>query len=181
MTAYLSCKLLWKKYVTSRKLFLEYKWSEVAQSCPTLCNPMDSSLPGSAVHGISQARILEWAAISFSRGSSQSRDGTRVSYIADRHFTIWATREAFLEYKVGFKARTFWPLISLSSAPMLAPLFILGALLSPSTPPPPPTPALPRELCHKPGLWSDNIFFCEHSSWFSIYERSCGLFHSFSE
>ena len=61
-----------------------------AQSCPTLCDPMDSSLPGSAVHGIFQARILEWAAISFSRGSSQPRDRTRVSCIADRRFTIWA-------------------------------------------------------------------------------------------
>ena len=48
--------------------------SEVAQSCLTLCDPMDGSLPGSAVHGILQARILEWAAISFSRGSSQTRD-----------------------------------------------------------------------------------------------------------
>ena len=45
--------------------------SEVAQSCPTLCNPMDSSLPGSAVRGIFQARIPEWTAISSSRGSSQ--------------------------------------------------------------------------------------------------------------
>ena len=44
--------------------------SEVAQSCLTLCDPMDGSLPGSAVHGIFQARILEWTAISFSRGSS---------------------------------------------------------------------------------------------------------------
>ena len=61
-----------------------------AQSCPTLCDPMDSNLPGSAVHGIFQARILEWAAISFSRGSSQPRDRTRVSCIADRRFTIWA-------------------------------------------------------------------------------------------
>ena len=43
--------------------------SEVAQSCPTLCDLMDRSLPGSVVHGIFQARILEWAAISFSRGS----------------------------------------------------------------------------------------------------------------
>ena len=43
------------------------KWSEVAQSCPTLCDPMDCSLPGSSVHGILQARILEWVAISFSR------------------------------------------------------------------------------------------------------------------
>ena len=43
------------------------QWSEVTQLCPTLCNPMDSSLPGSAIHGIFQVRILEWAAISFSR------------------------------------------------------------------------------------------------------------------
>ena len=71
------------------------EWSEVAQSCPTLCDPMDSSLPGSAVHGIFQARILEWTAISFSRGSSQPRDRTRVSCIADRHFTIWTTRQPF--------------------------------------------------------------------------------------
>ena len=68
--------------------------SEVAQSCPTLCDPMDGSLPGSTVHGIFQARILEWAAISFSRGSSQPRDHTWVSCIADRCFTIWAIREA---------------------------------------------------------------------------------------
>ena len=46
----------------------------VTQSCPTLCNPMDCSLPGSSVHEISQARILEWVAISFPRGSSQSRN-----------------------------------------------------------------------------------------------------------
>ena len=55
---------------------------------------MDSSLSGSAIHGIFQTRILEWAAISFSRGSSQPRDRTWVSCIADRCFTIWATREA---------------------------------------------------------------------------------------
>ena len=48
--------------------------SEVAQLCPTLCDPMDCSLPGSSVHGILQARILEWVAISFSRGSSQPRE-----------------------------------------------------------------------------------------------------------
>ena len=50
----------------------------VAQSCPTLCDPMDCSLPGSSVHGILQARILEWFAISSSRGSSQLRDQTQV-------------------------------------------------------------------------------------------------------
>ena len=68
--------------------------SEFAQSCPTLCDPMDCSLPGSSVHGILQARVLEWVAISFSRGSSQPRDRTQVSRTAGRRFTIWATREA---------------------------------------------------------------------------------------
>ena len=64
--------------------------SEVAQSCPTLCDPMDCSLPGSSVHGIFQAIVLEWIAISFSKGSSQPRDRTRVSRIIDRRFTVWA-------------------------------------------------------------------------------------------
>ena len=45
--------------------------SEVTQLCPTLCNPVDCSLPGSSVHGIFQARVLEWVAISFSKESSQ--------------------------------------------------------------------------------------------------------------
>ena len=63
--------------------------SEVAQSCPTLCDPMDCSLPGSSVHGIFQAIVLDWVAISFPRGPSQPRDRTRVSLIWP--FTIWAT------------------------------------------------------------------------------------------
>ena len=71
----------------------EAKWSEVTQLCLTLCDPMDCSLPSSSIHGIFQARILEWIAISFSRGSSQSRDRTRVSCIAGRLLTLWATRE----------------------------------------------------------------------------------------
>ena len=57
-------------------------------------DPIDSSLPGSSVHGISQARILEWVAISFSRGSFWCRDPTQVSRIAGRLFTNWAPREA---------------------------------------------------------------------------------------
>ena len=72
------------------------KWSEVAQSCLTLCDPMDCSLPGFSVHGIFQARVLEWVAISFSKGSSRLRDCTQVSCIADRGFTLWATREAVI-------------------------------------------------------------------------------------
>ena len=66
--------------------------SEVTQSCRTLCDPMDCSLPGCCVHEIFQARLLEWVAISFSRGS-QSRDWTQASHIVGRHFTLWATRE----------------------------------------------------------------------------------------
>ena len=64
----------------------------VTQSCPTLCDPMDYSLPGSSVQDILQARILERADISISRGSSQPRDQIQVSHIAGRFFTIWATR-----------------------------------------------------------------------------------------
>ena len=62
--------------------------SEVAQSCLTLCDLMDCSLPGSSIHGIFQARVLEWVAISFSKGLSQPRDHTGVSRIAGIHFTI---------------------------------------------------------------------------------------------
>ena len=68
---------------------------EVTQSCPTLRDPMDCSLPGSSVHGIFQARILERFAIPFSRGSSQPKDQNQVSCIAGIFFTIRATREAF--------------------------------------------------------------------------------------
>ena len=70
--------------------------SEVAQSCPTLCNPMGCSLPGPSICGIFQARVLEWVAISFSRGSPWPRDQTQVSHIAKRHFTVWATREVLM-------------------------------------------------------------------------------------
>ena len=61
------------------------------QSYPTLYDPLDDSLPGSSVHGIFQARILEWVVISFSRGSFRPRDQTWVSCTAGRCFTIWAT------------------------------------------------------------------------------------------
>ena len=74
------------------------KWSEVAQLCLTLCNPMDCSLPGFSIQGIFQARVLEWVAISLSRGSSQPRDWTRVSHTVDRYFTIWVTREVSCIY-----------------------------------------------------------------------------------
>ena len=77
-------------------LSLSVRKSEVPQSCLNLCDPIDCSLPASSVHGIFQARVLEWVAFSFSRGSSQPRDWTQVSHIAGRCFTVWATREALL-------------------------------------------------------------------------------------
>ena len=69
----------------------------VRQSCPTLCNPMGYSPPGSSVHAILQARILEWVAMSSSKGPSQPRDQTSVPcvfYIARRFLTTSATWEA---------------------------------------------------------------------------------------
>ena len=71
------------------------------QSCPTLCNPMDCSSTGSSVHGILQARILEWVAMPSSRGSSQRRDQTQVSWISCnscRFFTTSPTWEAHGTY-----------------------------------------------------------------------------------
>ena len=59
----------------------------VTLSCPTLCDPVDYSPTGSSVHGIHQARILEWVVIAYSRGSSRPRDQTQVSCIAVRFFT----------------------------------------------------------------------------------------------
>ena len=74
------------------------KWKKVkvlvAQSCLTLCTPMDCSSPGFSVHGVLLTTILEWVDIPISRRSSQPRDQTKVSCIAGRFFTRWATREA---------------------------------------------------------------------------------------
>ena len=76
-----------------RQMICPQSWCVlVTQSYPTLCDPRDCSLQGSSIHVILQTRILEWIAISFSMGSSQPRDRTRVSHIAGRFFTIWATR-----------------------------------------------------------------------------------------
>ena len=86
--------ILFQNCINGTALYV--KWNEVAQSCPTLCDPMDCSLPGFSIHGIFQARILEWVAISFSRGSSWPRNQTWVSCIAGKCFILWATREALV-------------------------------------------------------------------------------------
>ena len=84
----LSETLLWTRMAKE-----SMKWSKVAQSCLTLCDPKDCNLPGSSIHGIFQARILEQVAICFSRRSSWSRDWTWVSGTVGRRFTIWATKK----------------------------------------------------------------------------------------
>ena len=71
-----------------------FQFSSVTQSCLTLCNPMDCSLPGSSVHRVFQARMLEWAAFSFSRGSSRPRDCPCIFYIGRKVLFHWAIREA---------------------------------------------------------------------------------------
>ena len=81
-------------------LHLKEGEGEAAQLCPIVCDPMDCNLLGYSIHGILQARILEWIAIffsiSFSRGSSRPRYRTQVSCIGGRRFNLWATKKAHI-------------------------------------------------------------------------------------
>ena len=84
------------------------KEGKFAQSCPTLCDPIDCSLPGFSVHGIFQARVLDWFAISFSRGSSQSRDRTQVSFIVGSALPTEPLGNPPTLHKVIFNHPTQW-------------------------------------------------------------------------
>ena len=86
----------WKEKSESGSHSVQSLSHSVTQSYPTLCDPLVCNLPGYSIHGIFQARILEWVAIAFIRGSSQPRVWTWVSCIACRFFTIWVTREAHI-------------------------------------------------------------------------------------
>ena len=101
MESYRRC-FLSKVYFTQNNGFEIRPWSLVciwkkeSVSCPVVYNslqPMDCSPPGSSVHGILQAKILEWVAIPFSRGSSQPRDQIQISCIAGEFFIIWTTKQ----------------------------------------------------------------------------------------
>ena len=84
-------------YLFTKTLNLSSKTCSVAQLCPTLCDPMDCSPPGSSVLGIFQAKMLEWLAISYSRGSSRPKDGTCISCVSSIGRQIlyrWTTWEA---------------------------------------------------------------------------------------
>ena len=80
----------------------------VTQLCPTVCDPMKYSLPCSSIHGIFQARVQEWVAISFSRGFSRPRDRTQVSLIVGRRFTNWAIREVWKVFLSDFLPFFMW-------------------------------------------------------------------------
>ena len=112
------CTALFKKHIKSGDLWKKQSLS-ILNPCMKCKNhlihwsrsvvsdslrPMDCSPPGSSLHGILQARILEWVAISFSRGSSRPRDQTQVSRIPGRRFNLWATREAHGIMLKGFKS-----------------------------------------------------------------------------
>ena len=104
------------------------KWTEVSQRqiliiiicvclviqwCPTLCDPMDCSLPGSSVHGVLQARVLERVAMPSSRGSSQPRDRTQFSRIAGGFFTDWAIRASPVFFCTSPRSTSYiWVLVS---------------------------------------------------------------------
>ena len=79
-----------------------------AHSCPTLCNPMDYNPPGSSVYGIFQTRVLECVAMPFSRGSSQPRDQTRVSYSAGGFFTTEPPGKPLTALLPSGKAQDIW-------------------------------------------------------------------------
>ena len=121
--------------------------SSVAQSCPTLCNPMDCSPPCSSVHVIFQARILEWVAISFSRGSSRPRDWTHVSCTGRRILYHWATWEALgsTGKPISLPFSRFWRVLAYfglgfpamaSAYPSLSQHSSTPPLLTPYHPPP---------------------------------------------
>ena len=94
----------------------------VAQSCLTLYDPMDCSRPCSCIHGILQARRVEWVVIPFSRGSSHSKDQTWVSCIAGGFFIIWATREAWeKDYFMVFRLPS-WRRVRINSPPFWKPV-----------------------------------------------------------
>ena len=79
------------------------EWVKSLSPVWLFATPWTVSLPGSSVHGVFQARALEWAAIPFSRGSPRPRDRTRVSHIVGRRFTVWASGEVLTEYFLGKK------------------------------------------------------------------------------
>ena len=105
----------WMNPLSFKCFMFHSQWVTVSLLCPTLCDPM-----GYTARGILQARILEWVAVPFSRGSSQHRGQTQASRVAGRFFTNWATREAqWLTYIEQVWKGSGKHLVSLSWIPSL--------------------------------------------------------------
>ena len=106
----------------------------VSQSCSTLCDPMDCSPPDFSVHEIFQARILEWVAISFSRGSPNPGIKPGSPALQADSFTNWATREALYKYRasllstVSRRVGNDWETLTYSSANIFLNFWVLGNL-----------------------------------------------------
>ena len=96
----MQCQTVLEIFTVSPSFHRKVKREHEGHSVMSDCDLTDCSPPGSSVHGILQARILEWVATPFSRGSPRPRDQTRVSHLAGRFFTIWATREALSAWQV---------------------------------------------------------------------------------
>ena len=139
----------------------------VTQSCWTLYYPVDCSPPGFSVHGILQAKILQWVAIPSSRGSSQPRDQIQVSHIAGRFFIVWATWffivSEYLKISMCFKMEKYQSKSSLKKkkrkeifirSPTPAKNLGLGSLNSPSLG---SLGSFPIIICHPSGLWCDHF------------------------
>ena len=123
--------MVYKSLLCTFLLLFMFQLKVKVKSCPTLCDPMDCSGSGSSIHGIFQARVLEWIAISFSRGSSWPRNQTRVSHIAGRCFTVWATREVIKNLASKITRWLFWgaSLLSSWSADFLNKVIFLASTL----------------------------------------------------
>ena len=108
-----------KSFFCPDNIFKEYLFIILcvcAQSCPTLCNPMDCSPAGSSVHWIFQARILKWVVISSSLGSSWPRDRTHVSCVGRQILYHWTTREASSLSDEDKPNQMAWPYVTPTSA-----------------------------------------------------------------
>ena len=122
--------------------------SKVAQSCLTLCNPTDCSLPGSSAHGISRARILEWVAIPFSRGSSQSTSYSLDVWFANVFSHSFGSLFTFLT--VSFGAQKFLVLVESSLFFLWLLVFLVSFL---------------RSHCFIQGLWRFHWLDGHESEW----------------
>ena len=140
-----------------KQTFLKVK-VKVAQSCPTLCNPTDYT-----VHRIPQARILEWGAVHFSRGSSQPKDQTQVSRIAGRFFTRWATREGKLLDILQFR-----------SVAQSCPTLWSHGLQHANLPCPSPTPGACSNSCPS-SRWSHSTISSSFSSHLQSFPASASF------